>query len=77
MDGLYAERGQLVDDIAELPPAITPEGRAALARAALAIAERDSAGNLMPRTKAEQLTWCVVRSLAIAEGFADQWVDKK
>jgi hypothetical protein len=53
------------------------KGRAALTRAALAIAERDLAGALLHRTQGERLAWCLVRAVAAQEGVTDEWADKK
>ena len=64
MDALFAERGDIIDRIKETSNVETDQGRDALARAALAIAERDRAGQITPRTKGESLAWMVVKSLA-------------
>jgi hypothetical protein len=72
MTALFEERGDAVDQINETPGAQTDQGRAVLARAALAIGERDADGEITPRTKGESLAWLVVQSLAGVAG-RDRW----
>jgi hypothetical protein len=62
MGALYEERSDVFDAIVETPSPRTDQGRDALARAALAIAERDDKGELVPRTKGDSLAWMVVKS---------------
>jgi hypothetical protein len=70
---LYDERREVVDQIHDAPRLQSDQGRDALARAALAIAERDTEGNITHRTKAASLAWMVVESLAPrATIFADK-----
>lgn len=68
MVALFDERHDVAGRIMETPNARTNPGRYALVRAALAIAERDGAGEIVPRTKGAALAWMVVKSLASSAG---------
>jgi hypothetical protein len=63
MDALFAERSDIFDQIQETRNAQTSQGRNALVRAALALAERDRGGKIMARSKGGSLAWMVVMSL--------------
>jgi hypothetical protein len=64
LDALIEERRDIFDLIEEEPTAWTDQGRDALVRAALVVAERDAEGNVTHRTKGARLAWMVVESLA-------------
>jgi hypothetical protein len=73
MDSLYEDRSEAVDSIRELPDARTAAGRAALARAGMAIAQRSLDGVVLHRTKGAELAWRVVQSVAAEAGITDEW----
>jgi len=64
MDALFDERFEIIDQLQAAPRVQTDRGRDALVRAALAVVERDRAGEVVSRSKGESLAWLVVKSLS-------------